>query len=342
MEAVKEIVKVIRRLFIIRNNAYGTRALNGDAVWQVKSSLTDAILLAHLRGTTPVGTYSLSLDGDTKWVCIDIDEGSFADAWELRMQCQHYSFPVLIEKSKSRGFHVWAFFQYPVPAFKARAVFRNILADVDMESVELFPKQNYLKPRGFGNFVWLPLFGYLSRDGLARRGRTVFVGNDNVPYPDQFEFLDNVEFISEEDLDEIIEINELELSETAIRGEGSTKRRSPKADGHNKGDRENDFLLAPPCLRRILTEGVHEGLRNESCFRLSILLSRIGIPEDLGLVMVREWNLKNSPELLEDELEAAVRQGYSGRYKTYGCNNLEAYCESSCPIYRYRQDKGWQ
>ena len=67
MKATIEIMDTFRKLFVIRMDAYGTRALNRDVVWQVKSPLTDAILLAHLCGVTPVGAHSIAPDGNTKW-----------------------------------------------------------------------------------------------------------------------------------------------------------------------------------------------------------------------------------------------------------------------------------
>ncbi len=341
MESIKEIVKVMRKLFVIRFDAYGTRALDRDVIWQVKRPLTDAILLAHLHGITPVGTYSLSLDGAIKWVCIDLDHEDYGQVRELKMRCQHYNLPTYIEKSKSRGYHVWGFHQHPIPAYKARAVFKNILFDMDMQATELFPKQDRPRNNGFGNFVWLPLFGYLKNNGLARQGRTVFVDDHNIPYPDQFRVLSSVQTISEGKLDDIIEINDLAADGTTDEGDTLEGRRGPESSASHKAHKDDHFF-APPCLRRILGAGIAEGLRNEAGFRLAILLLRTGIPDDLAWVMLGHWNKKNRPPLPAEELEKAFHQGYSGQYKSYGCHRLAAFCSERCPIFKYRKKVGWQ
>lgn len=341
MEAMKRNLDMFRKLFVVRADVYGAREIKGERAWQVKNPLTDAILLGHLLGRKPVGVYSLMSDGTTKWVCIDIDHDNFAAVREFVLRCEHYCLPVYVERSKSKGFHIWGFFQNPVPARKARSVFKNVLVDVEMETTELFPKQSQLKEGGYGNFVWLPLSGYLNDNGLARNGRTVFVDEHNIPYRDQFEVLRKVEFISEEELDRVIEVNDLESGEVAIGDEGPIQQCDSEVGMPDERNGENDFFWAPPCLRRILREGVSEGIRNESCFRLAILLYRVGIPRDLGRVMLERWNLVNQPPLVEDELEIAVQQAYSERYTGYGCGNLEAYCSSDCRIYEYRKKKGW-
>jgi len=335
----KKKVRILRKLFINRSDAYGTRSVKDDEVWQVKNPLTDAILVAHLLGRKHVGVYSLTPDGKTKWVCVDIDSDDFVSARELKMQCQHYCLPVYLERSKNKGFHIWGFFQGLVHADKVRAVFKHILSEMRMETTELFPKQTHPRAGGFGNFVWLPLFGYLSRSGLAQTGRTVFVNDHAVPYPDQFDFLSNVKYTTELKLDEVIEINDLRLDEVSDRDDG--KKRSSNIGILAKENGENSHFLAPPCLMQLMEGGVSEGLRNESCFRISIMLYRAGIPEELGRVMLWHWNTKNRPPLSEYELETAIQQGYSGHYNSYGCRNLEEYCNDRCPIYQYRKGKGW-
>ena len=78
-----------------------------------------------------------------------------------------------LERSKSKGYHGWCFFDAPVEAVKVRIVFESILEELGIRC-ELFPKQDEVLDNQFGNFIFLPLFG-----GDVKNGRTVFVNNKN-------------------------------------------------------------------------------------------------------------------------------------------------------------------
>ena len=90
------------------------------------------------------------------------------------------------------GAHVWFFFSGPVPASAARAMGSYLLTEamasrpeLPMSSYDrLFPNQDTLPRGGFGNLIALPL-QYHAR----KRGNTVFVDEDWVPFPDQWAFL---------------------------------------------------------------------------------------------------------------------------------------------------------
>jgi len=55
-----------------------------------------------------------------------------------------------------------------------------------------------------------------------------------------------------------------------------------------------------------LMKGVKGGKRNDSCAKLAGYYFSKGIPVDICLNLIREWNSKNSPPLNEDELERVV------------------------------------
>ena len=337
----------------------------------VKKLLTESVASCHILGKKRVGRYLLRRDGRIGALAVDIDELNLYMAIEYCAGCEHYGLTAYIERSKSKGYHVWWFFTDLVLARKARLVANYILDECELlDRVEVFPKQDYLEPGRFGNYINLPEFG---RD--ARHGRTVFLNPDTDyrPYRDQWSFLSSMARISEAQLDEIIDLNDVGKEPHAGQSQfkvdtgqevgqslatpvpakhprpvgtpGQNQRQQgvyrPQAMTSPEEDKENCFF-APPCLRRILMEGVAEGFRNESSFRLSILLYRTGIPRDLGWVILWHWNSKNRPPLSEEELERTFRQGYSGQYSSYGCRNLEVYCRESCPIHKYRRSKGWQ
>ena len=101
--------------------------------------------------------------------------------------------PAAIEISRSGdGAHVWTFFSEPVAAADARAMGAALLheamairGEMDIESYDrLFPAQDYLPRRGFGNLIALPL------EGRCRQNRTtLFVDPATFePYQDQFAY----------------------------------------------------------------------------------------------------------------------------------------------------------
>lgn len=111
-----------------------------------------------------------------------------------------------IERSKSgNGGHAWIFFEDKYPSFKSRNILINILREakiIDQFSKEesfdrLFPNQDTLSRKGFGNLIALP------PQGKAReRYNTIFLDpkNDLLPYNDQWTFLSNVQKVTVEQL----------------------------------------------------------------------------------------------------------------------------------------------
>lgn len=294
----------------------------------VKEPFTESVAWQHITGQERTGRYPLREDGRTGILAVDIDENNLYIPIEYRARCKHYEIAVQIEKSKSKGFHVWWLLKDLTPAWKARLVANYILDECDLlGSVEVFPKQDLLKPGGYGSYINLPLFG---RD--VKKERTVFLdpGADYRPYRDQWSFLASVTRISEARLDEIIQLNELDVEPLAqvIKDEAEVVA----------GYQGNGL----PCFATMMREGVDEGMRNEAALRLSVSLYRTGIPKKLGLLMMREWNIRNRPPLGTDELVKAVHNGYLGAYG-YGCFSglIQRYCHRSCPIFRkYNQGNG--
>ena len=67
----------------------------------------------------------------------------------------------LVEFSGGKGYHFWFFFHAPIPAHKVRPVLesisRTLNRDLSCFKIEVFPKQDTLSGKGFGNLVKLPL-----------------------------------------------------------------------------------------------------------------------------------------------------------------------------------------
>lgn len=148
-------------------------------------------------GLQRLGVYCIDLDSNTKWLCIDLDgpkaqqaDGSvqahsnpLASPLEAVRQsveaARELGLAPYVELSKSgSGYHLWVFFNEPIPARLARAIGRLIVPDdvpllnggmadySRSEGIEIFPKQDELYG-SFGNQVWLPLF-YGDKGGRGR------------------------------------------------------------------------------------------------------------------------------------------------------------------------------
>jgi superfamily II DNA or RNA helicase len=160
-------------------------------------SVSDDLVIAHLRGRHVMGVYPL-LEDETCWfLAVDFDGVCWKDdVLAFRETCQTIGVSGSVERSRSgNGAHVWFFFAAPVPASVARKMGCYLITEtmarrheLGMESYDrLFPNQDILPRGGFGNLIALPL-QYEPR----KRGNTVFLDNQLEPYADQWEFLASV------------------------------------------------------------------------------------------------------------------------------------------------------
>ena len=122
----------------------------------------------HLQGDRAIGVYPLLNDNTTWFLAFEFDgERAFMEAEELQGVCEMQSIPAYLEKSRSGNFHVWIFFTTPIPAWKARRVGLELLKEAGVVGEErqserqafdrMFPNQDRLSGKGFGNLIALPL-----------------------------------------------------------------------------------------------------------------------------------------------------------------------------------------
>jgi replicative DNA helicase len=151
-----------------------------------------------------IGSYAPAPDGTTRWLVLDFDGGSdhsspLADptAAALFVHCLGWKLglPCYLERSKSgSGWHLWIFFDPPIPARDARAlgvalVPNDLLltdgrfADASKGiGVEVFPKADDLAGgKSVGHQVWLPWFAEAAPGGnvfyrpIERRGLCPYI-----------------------------------------------------------------------------------------------------------------------------------------------------------------------
>lgn len=323
-------VDLFRSYFSGMTNVYGTYDPGNGRSWQEKKPVTYETILAHLQGKRPYGVYLLVGDR-TRAIVADFDDTDAHAPIEFINKAKHYQLPAYLETSKSKGFHVWIFFQEDgVKASKARLVVKSILEEIGYPETEIFPKQDSLDGNAsFGNFINTPLFG-----GLVPTKRTVFVDpNTLLPYPGQWGFLESIERASESILDEIIEINELTSPRIAPR--------QTKSDLTRDDWRRTSF---PPCAQKILRDGVSRYQR-VSCFRLAVHFKRLGIPYDIAVAALMTWSLKNKPPngkrvIGEPEILSQASCAYNHSYAGFGCDSpaIKPFCDPSCSV-RQRQSE---
>ena len=157
-----EKIRLFKGLFVGLSHVYGTYDPVSGRVRQVKKQVTDRVLLEHLMGQTPYGVYLLVKDL-TRAVAVDFDSQDQRAPANFFNRGKHYNIFVYIERSKSKGYHAWVFFDgQGVLAFKARMVVRHILEEIQVPDTEIFPKQDLLDTNlQYGNFINAPLFGTL-------------------------------------------------------------------------------------------------------------------------------------------------------------------------------------
>jgi len=323
MKSKEKKVKIFKELFSGLTNVYGTYNPNTAQASQVKAPVTNRVLLDHLKGQTPYGVYLLVKDR-TRAIAVDFDTKNQLPPMEFVGQAKHYGITAYIEISKSKGHHVWVFFEERgVLAAKARLVVRHILDEIGYPQTEVFPKHNKLDENvPYGNFINAPLFG-----GMVPKGKTVFVDPMTFePYANQWNFLETAIRHSESVLDDIIEINDL----TGEPG-GRPQPNIPQNQGLNS-------YSLPPCARIMLQDGVTKNQRC-CCFRLAVHFKRLGIPFDGAMALLKNWAKKNNPMdnkriITEEEIVAQASYAYKRSYSSYGCETeeIKPFCQPECPL----------
>jgi len=222
-------LQLLRRYFLCRDDQVAFLAPWGKPSPTPVDGQLDALLACHVRGEAPevtvryrtpqgeertatggfrIGSYTPAVDGTTRWLCLDFDGGpdhanrlddptyAATVAWA---NFGAAGLPTYLERSGGgHGWHLWCFFDPPIPAAKARRLAAALLpAQVKLASgeqvagdsgrgIEIFPKQNTITPDGFGNMVWLPWWA--GAEGDANQFHSIDGVGEPQPYvPEAFE-----------------------------------------------------------------------------------------------------------------------------------------------------------
>jgi P4 family phage/plasmid primase-like protien len=190
-------LRLFRQRFLNRTDIVAILAPWGKPCPAAPKDL-DALLAAHLLGEAApstkvswknrggstatlgrfrVGAYAPAPDGTTRWLCLDFDGAGHASALADPEEAARAGLAAFeqacltahLERSGGGlGWHLWCFFDPPVPAEEARNI-GHALAPKDAPlagggfadsgagtGIEVFPKQAKVRRGGYGNLVWLP------------------------------------------------------------------------------------------------------------------------------------------------------------------------------------------
>lgn len=171
---------IFRACFSGLPQVYGSYDPAGGGVFQVKRPVTDAVILAHLRGWRPYGVYLL-VGKRTGAVVVDFDQEDTQAPDQFVRCAAELGINAYIERSKRKGYHVWIFAKAGgVLAATARRLARCILERIGLPRTEVFPKQDRLGPGNYGNFINAPLWG----NSCATAARCLWtLGRHSLPTP---------------------------------------------------------------------------------------------------------------------------------------------------------------
>lgn len=290
---------------------------------------TTKYLRQHLIGTKTFAPYQISDESTVKWICFDIDAYDGVDVETIQgiaialMRQIIKMFGVnhaLVEKSGSKGYHVWLFFSLPVVVEKAFALGHMIKNEVQTPeniNIEVYPKQRSNKV--FGNTVKIPL-GIHQKTG----DRCLFVNGKFEPHADQWEVLTNVETVDAQWVDENVKVVE-PVHKTRTNSDGTRSRYTPQ------------------CLAEIMEQGCSEGIRDAAAFRIAAYFNDKDMPEYMAEHAMTAWNKLNNPPLEDEELTTKIASGYSREYSWKPCSDqgFDPFCHSSCAFFQRKVEARW-
>lgn len=215
--------------------------INGKT-WAEYKGLIVQDVVDHLAGKSSVGASPIMDDGTCSWAALDLDDHDSDDDVQLapldqKVQLAHL--PLILCRSKSGSAHAYLFLARPLKAAWIRGVMARWATMIGWGGCEIFPKQAMLTP---------------GKSGADRYGSAINFPYQNVANTKRFAFRAGKILT----LDQFLETAEkLAATETDLKHLALA-----------------DHPQAPPCVQRMMTEGVEAGQRNEGLYNAVVYFKK--------------------------------------------------------------------
>lgn len=176
-----------------------------------------AKIAAHLTGGDPIGIYPMVKNPFGDWVVhfgvVDFDEGeetSLVHALNLQAVLDMVDITSWIERSRSKGYHVWVYCREWVPATAMRFGLLGATQVAKAPIKEINPKQTSLADDKIGNYIRLPYPGWLGDSYVADRRVCIVDGSEILPL-EEFVFAAYEARCSRADIERLVPLYEAPL-----------------------------------------------------------------------------------------------------------------------------------
>lgn len=270
------VVERFKKLFVSRSDTFALQLPDGSYV-RVERPLEDGDLLRHLRGEQVVGVYQLDRDSRVRWVCFDFDAHGGGK-----------------EEAKANALRLLSY----------------------LRGMRAYEKACLLEDSGGGYHVWLFFAEPVPASGAKYLAERLLDGAGV-----RAEVFPKQEALPEEGFGSLVKLplgrnrkwnnwsvllDPPDLSQVEPLRIEVGERRPAEAQ-------ERPNLSGCVALARI-SQGVDEGVRDESAFFLARYMYALGLPSYMAHAALLAWDRKNRPPLGErtiaDKVKSAYRRGY--------------------------------
>jgi hypothetical protein len=196
----------------------------------------------HLNGEMGVGVVPIMDDNSCWWAAIDIDNHDSDEDLPIAAVdaiIRDKGLPLIACRSKSGGIHCYVFCAEPLPAARVRASLTQWAEILGYAGSEIFPKQARLGS---------------TRDGKLQMGNWINLPYFNAHRTNRYAYRDGHALKLQEFLDLA---EKMAVTKDQMRGLALAKHPD-----------------APPCIQKMMANGVATGMRNEALYNAVVYLKR--------------------------------------------------------------------
>lgn len=215
-----EKIELFKSLFINRLDIFANKWISKDGSKQgfypltqtFKGSdfipITNKDIEAHLRGLTQLASYMIDSQNLCKYIVFEV---SSKDTKKIDNILKSLNITGYFEISSYNSIYLWLFFQKPLEAKLAKKFAESILRKSHIRA-KVFPNKEFVTNASLGDNIELPL--HLK---FREENKTCFFDiQTNEIYKDQWQILQNINKVSEEDVNKSISFNEVNLNTPAF------------------------------------------------------------------------------------------------------------------------------